>query len=601
MHTPPPPAARRSRLPRLALSLTLLGSACALVLTLFAAPPRIVPTTAPATIAPNTIAPPPASATDKTDPITFSTPPSLGLEARALVQLLENYHYNRDAVKPENYGEVITNYMKDLDTQRLFFLQPDADDFNKRNPARNIYWNLTGLGRIEPAYEIYAVYEKRVRERAQWIFDHLKDDIDLTATDTYAYDRKEASWPATQADADALWQKRLKFEILQEVLSYKAPKSAAPDTDEPSAGITAPDTPAPAAPAAPPAIEPAKPKTPEEILADARTTVRKRYERILKNLDDITSNDLAEMFLSRVSQLYDPHSTYFSADTYEDFSINMRLQLFGIGALLSLDPSSDVCVIKEIIPGGPADLSKQLRPNDKIIAVAQDGQEPVEIIGMKLRRIVEKIRGPKGTKVHLTIQPGTSTDDTERRVVTLVRDVVNLDSARAHAAIFEVPTPAPNPKLKILNTQSPPRPSAASESLPSRPSTAATPLPKATRTAPAATSKNSSPASRPPASTASSSTCAPTAAASSPKPSKSPASSSNPAPSFKSVPTTAKSKSTAPTTNRSPTTAPSPCSSPASVPRPPKSWPALLKITDAPLSSVINPRMAKAPSSKSSK
>jgi C-terminal peptidase prc len=158
---------------------------------------------------------------------------------------------------------------------------------------------------------------------------------------------------------------------------------------------------------------------------------------MLKNVAEIESLDLAEMFLSTLARLYDPHSTYFSSDTYEDFNIQMRLQLVGIGAMLSLE--DDVCVVKEIVPGGPADISKLIKPNDKIISVGQVGAEPVEIIGMKLRKIVDLIRGGKGTKVHLSIQPADATDSSVRREVVLTRDVVKLDSARAFGAIFEVP------------------------------------------------------------------------------------------------------------------------------------------------------------------
>jgi len=115
----------------------------------------------------------------------------------------------------------------------------------------------------------------------------------------------------------------------------------------------------------------------------------------------------------------------------------MKLKLVGIGAMLGLE--DDVCSVKEIVPGGPADLGRQLKPNDKIIAVAQDDAEPVEITGMKLRKIVDLIRGSKGTKVRLIVEPGDATDTSVRREIDIIRDVVKLDSARARAAVFQVP------------------------------------------------------------------------------------------------------------------------------------------------------------------
>lgn len=179
----------------------------------------------------------------------------------------------------------------------------------------------------------------------------------------------------------------------------------------------------------------------------AKTNVRKRYERMLKNLGELDGPELAELYLTTIAKLYDPHSTYFSTATYEDFGIQMRLKLVGIGALLGLE--DDTCVVKEIVPGGPADISRQLKPNDKIISVGQTGAEPVEIIGMKLRKIVDMIRGQKGTEVHLLVQPADAPDASVRREIVITRDTVKLNSARARGAISicraQLPAPSQNP------------------------------------------------------------------------------------------------------------------------------------------------------------
>lgn len=319
---------------------------------------------------------------------------ALRQELKALIRLLEEVHFNRDQVRPASFGELIPNTFKALDGQKLFLLASDLAEFQERHRPEALYWNLSTVGRLDAAFAIYARYEQRVRERIEWIHQRLPGDFDFATEATYEIDRRELPWPADAASAEALWEKRLKFELLQELLNNKS-------------------------------------------LDEARTKVAKRYERLLRNLDDFDANDVAEVFLTAIANLYDPHSTYFSPDTYEDFGINMRLQLFGIGALLGLE--DDVCVLKEIIPGGPADLSRQLKPNDKILAVAQEKGEFVEIVGMKLRRIVQMIRGEKGTKVRLLVQPADAADAAMRQEITLVRDLINLDSARAHAAVFQVP------------------------------------------------------------------------------------------------------------------------------------------------------------------
>lgn len=323
----------------------------------------------------------------------FATPPSLATEAQYLLQLLEQAHYNRDAVSPPDFLQIIPGYMGDLDGQRLFFLNTDKAAFTEKY-AKNLYWNIRELGNINAAYEIYTTYEARAEARINWIFNELKGDFDLAANETYRVDRSKSEWPANPAAADALWRQRLKFELIAELMNKKT-------------------------------------------VDQAKETVRKRYERMLKNLEDIEAGDLAELFLSNAARLYDPHSTYFSAATYEDFGIQMKLQLVGIGALLGME--DDNCFVKEIVPGGPVDLGKQVRPGDKIISVAQPGAEPVEVVGMKLRKVVEMIRGAKGTNVRLVIQPADATDPSVRREVTITRDVVKLNSARAHAAIFDMP------------------------------------------------------------------------------------------------------------------------------------------------------------------
>lgn len=333
------------------------------------------------------------------EPATFEVPDQIKVEASTLIQLLQQYHYNRDAVSASSYAEVIPDYMASLDGQHLFFQDSDKATFIEHYRPESLYWTITSMGKIDPAYSIFSVYQKRVTERVTWIQEALKKGFDFKSKDSYVIDRSKASWPTTTAEADQLWSERIRFELIKELLNKKT-------------------------------------------MEEATKIVGKRYDRLLKNMGDMESSDISEMFLSSIAHLYDPHSTYFSADTYADFGIQMRLQLVGIGALLGIE--DDQCVIKDIIPGGPADLDKQLKPNDKIVTVAQEGGEPVEVIGMKLRKIVDMIRGTKGTRVHLSIEPAEGGGSALHKEIVLTRDVVNLDSSRAHAAIFEVPDSSGN-------------------------------------------------------------------------------------------------------------------------------------------------------------
>lgn len=325
---------------------------------------------------------------------TFKTTPAMRLETRALMQMLEVYHYNKDAVTAANYPQLISDYLAELDPQRLFFTAEDEKAFLRQYGAR-IETDLAYLGNIDVAFEIYKVYEQRVQARTTWIFERLKSDIDLDTQEIYTPDRSKNPFPADTTAADDLWRRRIKYEVLQSVLSKKP-------------------------------------------VEEAKNTVRKRYERMLKNLSDTESADVQERYLTTLTRMYDPHSDFFSSDTLQDFSIQIKLSLIGIGAVLSIEEDGN-CVVREVVPGGPAFNSGQIKPNDKIVAVKQQEGETIEVIGMKLRRIVDMIRGEKNTKVTLTILPHDELDATKTKTVVITRDIIKLNSSRASASLYEVP------------------------------------------------------------------------------------------------------------------------------------------------------------------
>lgn len=333
-----------------------------------------------------------AAATQDRD---FKTTPVMKQETRTLVQLLEAYHYNKDAVTPADYPQLITDYMKEgLDPFRLFFTAEDEKQFRNQFGPR-VETDLAYLGNIDTAFAIFRAYEDRVKARTSWVFEELKHPYDFSAEEFYAPDRSKSDFPANATEADDLWRRRIKYEILQDLLGKKSQE-------------------------------------------EAKTTIRKRYERMLKNVGDIEPLDVQEMFLSSFTRMYDPHSAYFSSDTLQDFSIQMKLSLIGIGAVLGIEDDGN-CVVKEVKAGSPADLSAQIHTNDKIVAVQQSGGESIEVIGMKLRRIVDMIRGPKGTKVTLTVLPHDAVDASKTKQVHIVRDLIKLDESRATAAIYDLP------------------------------------------------------------------------------------------------------------------------------------------------------------------
>lgn len=313
-------------------------------------------------------------------------------ETQTVVYLLENFHYSQKFIENSQTSELLHEFMENLDYNHVFFLQGDRDDLVAEYGNR-LQRNLR-RGDLSAAFSIFNRYEQRVMERIEWVRNRLDGEFDFNTEAEYVVDRGEFPWLSTQEEADELWENRLKYELLFDLLN-------------------------------------------EEEYEEAVNTVRRRYERLIKNLEDLETVDVQEIFLTTLTQMFDPHSTFLSSDTLEDFSISMSLSLVGIGAILTQEDG--YCTIRELIPGGPADLDGRLQPNDRIVEVAQTGEESVDVIDMKLRKIVKMIRGEKNTTVYLTVIPADAVDPSIRETIDLVRDEVKIAAQRATASLYQLP------------------------------------------------------------------------------------------------------------------------------------------------------------------
>ncbi|HTD67664.1 MAG TPA: carboxy terminal-processing peptidase, partial [Candidatus Limnocylindria bacterium] len=180
--------------------------------------------------------------------------------------------------------------------------------------------------------------------------------------------------------------------------------------------------------------------------ATIQTNLTRRYTRQLKALQEFESDDVLQIYLDSLAHVYDPHSDYMGKPLQDNFNISMRLSLFGIGALLRAE--DEYCKIEEL-KEGPARKSGQLKPNDKIIAVGQGTNEMVNVIGWKLNKVVDLIRGEKGTTVRLTVIPVDAADPSARKVVSLVRDEIKLEDQEAKARLLELPAENGHSALRI--------------------------------------------------------------------------------------------------------------------------------------------------------
>ncbi|MBK1857711.1 carboxy terminal-processing peptidase [Cerasicoccus arenae] len=363
----------------------------------------------------------------------FQTTSTMRDETKEVVGRLESSHYLGQTIADLDQNEFIADYMTDWDTQRMFFLETELADFQRRfSPSLD---KMLSRGHLMPAFEIFLEFRQNVESRVSWVQKRLNEPFDFSGVTTYAPDRSEAEWPVSIAEANVLWERRLQFEMLNELLSLLEPGTDLNDLRELSPEI---------AKVTPDGVETtveiedgATQKTLDEALVEARENIGKRYDRLLRWVQEIEPIDVQETFLTALTHQYDPHSTFMSADTLEEFSIAMRNSLVGIGAVLS--DTDGYCTIRELLPGGPAERSGKLKPEDQIVGVAQDNDgEMVDVIGMKLSKIVKMIRGKKGTTVRLKIRPGDG-DPSVRKTITLTRDEIKLTAKLAKAEVFEVP------------------------------------------------------------------------------------------------------------------------------------------------------------------
>jgi len=371
--------------------------------------------------------------------------------ARLVTQMMGRYHYSRHPVDDEISRQLFDDFFKRLDPNHYYFLASDIRDFES---YRLVLDDLLREGEVQFAYDVYARFVQRVRERVQYARERIARPFDFSLDEVIETDRDNAPWAETRAELDELWRKRLKNQLLTAELaeaekkkaedqkkqqkrkdSAKGTNETAPSGKKQEAGEEKDDGAKSAQPAKEKENDP-KAKSPEERILHA-------YELYLHRLEENEAMDIIQIYLSSLTRVYDPHSVYMAPDTEEDFDISMRLSLQGIGAVLTTE--DEYVKVVGIIPGGPADKDGRLKEGDRIIAVAQEGQEPVDVVNMPLRKVVHLIRGPAGTKVYLTVIEAGKGLGSVPVVIDIVRGKVALKDQEATSSWRDLP-PAPDGK-----------------------------------------------------------------------------------------------------------------------------------------------------------
>ncbi len=300
-------------------------------------------------------------------------------QSKLIYQLLSKYHYKKITLDDSLSEKILKKYITSLDPNKEYFYSSDINYFNQYKYQMDDY---VISGYLEPAYEIFTVYNERVKNRINYVFSLIDNEPDFNNNDELLFDRKDADWFNDINEMDDYWQKKIKNAILNLKILGKD-------------------------------------------WASNKETLNKRYKRFLKTISQFNSEDVFEMFINSYAELYDPHTNYFSPVNADRFEINMSKTFEGIGARLQQDV--EYTTIFQVMPGGPAYRSKELEKGDKIIGVGQGDSDIFEdIIGWRLDDVVSKIKGPKGSVVQLLILKKESNIDDYPDTVRLVRDKVDV-------------------------------------------------------------------------------------------------------------------------------------------------------------------------------
>ncbi len=305
-------------------------------------------------------------------------------------QALERFHYRKVSLDDDFAEQIFENYIEALDPNRSFFLQRDVDRF-KRYMLR-LDDDLT-RGKLDTAFDIFRLYRQRVDERVKYALSLLDEGFDFGRKENYRFDRSEANRAESRADLDEIWRKRVKNDWLGLRLSKKE----------------------------------------EEEIPDL---LRKRYEGIARRVRQFDSDDVFQAFVNAYTQSLEPHTSYMSPSTSENFDISMRLSLEGIGAVLRAE--TEYTIVQRTIAGGPAKQSGQIQSGDRIVGVAQGLDGTMEdVTGWRLQDVVDKIRGPKGSVVRLQILPKSAASDGKTREVSIVRNEIKLEDQAAKSYVID--------------------------------------------------------------------------------------------------------------------------------------------------------------------
>lgn len=327
--------------------------------------------------------------------------------ATEVVRRLERQHYIGRKLSEGLSSRFLDNYLERLDSNHSILLQSDIEEFNE---YRYQLGPQLKSGELTAGFEIYNRYQSRLVSQLEQIVDSLPEMIkkmDYQADEALLIDRSALPRPQTEAEALDLWRKRIKSRVISLRQADKEQK-------------------------------------------DIIELLSKRYKNQLTRIKQTNAEDVFQLYINALTELYDPHTNYLSPVTSENFNINMSLSLEGIGAVLQNE--DEFTKVVRLVHAGPADKQGELQPSDRIVGVAQglDG-EITDVVGMRLDEVVKLIRGKKGSTVRLEVIPVSAKTDAERKVISIVRNTVKLEEQSAQKSIIEIPDGDKTVRIGIID------------------------------------------------------------------------------------------------------------------------------------------------------